>query len=424
MTTYFACGQARAPALSGQIFSSDDSRPDLLGAQYAQDRKKVMTKEKEVQIETQYKTWCDLLFSGYNVVVTGPNSKFGLLETFKKRFLDSEKLLDLATGAPLNILTVRLHGLDPIKAESFNHVIFGIKETRRVKDSDYQSFSQMIREEKLHYVFLIHSIEYFLDACEEVCDTIFKIHSMNPEYVHIVASSDHWNASLRLRNLQHSLQLIYMQSSLPGIDSALWEKTQLIGSFDFAENRATDTAMHRLFADKTDLQSLKDIYQALDSATQKILAYIIKDLIDKSESIANDAASSKKRFQAYDAEDDEEGELNDEEKADDVVPMRTRSANSNSNNKERTRSNNNNDNKRTRSSVAQKSISTYLDFQHLLKYCESNFIVRRGAALRDHLGELKDHKLVASEDAGNKIQCLVDTEIGKKFLAWINEPPN
>lgn len=411
MATYFVVAQSKPATTTGnKQVSLEDSRPDLLKTQYDLDRKRVMTAAMENKIDTLYKRWCDLLFSGYNLVVTGPNSKWSLLETFKKRYLDSELIFDWCSPSsePLKITTVRLHGLDPIKMEAFSHAIFNIKETRRIRDADYLEFSQMVKRDKTHYVFLIHSFEYFIDACEDICEALVKLYSTAPNYIHIITSSDHWNGSHRTMKLQHALQFLYSRSVLPGIDSFLWEKTELIGDFNYAEANANETTMHRLFVDKTDLQSLKDIHQALDSATQQILTYIVKDFIDKTDSNANNAeASSKKRFQAIDAEDDEEHELKEEEKADGTMPMRTRRSNANATFTKRSR-------------VA-KTISTHLDFQHLLKHCESKFIVRRGTALRDHLGELKDHKLISFDDAGNKIQCLVDLDVGRKFLAWLNE---
>lgn len=409
MFTYFTHVQTKP--IGSLKLSVEDSRPDLLKTRYELERKRALTPKEEARLDALYKRWCDLLFSGYNVVVTGPNSKFSLFETFKKRYLDSERIFDplYSTSESLRITSIRLHGLDAVKLEAFNHAIFGIKETRRIRDTDYHDFCQMVKAEKMHYVFVIYSLDYFLDACEEVCEVIFKLLSMAPKYVHILASSDHFNAGQRSKNLQHSLRLAYSRSFLPGIGSFLWEKTQLIGDFDYAADGANETTMHRLFADRTDLQSLKDIHQALDSATQQILTYIIKDFIDKTEANANNSeASSRKRMQALDAEDDEEHELKDEERADKTMPMRTRRSNVNAATT-------------TKRSRATKTISTHLDFQHLLKHCESNFIVRRGTALRDHLGELKDHKLVSFDDSGNKIQCLVDLVVGKKFLAWLSE---
>lgn len=392
VTDYFSSAQSKSAIHGIRPFDDEGSRPDLLLAQYKLARERLLTVKKEERIEQMYHKWCDLMFvGGQNVVVIGPQSKFAVLETFKKRFLDrgtlpdwlalmaaadkkqqaisnpiktktnvisrssksirgktTTKLAKATTtsnrphGVPtLNVTTVRLHGLDPIKLEAFNHAILDIGENRRVKESDFQEFHQMVKRENMHYVFLIHSVEFLMIESEEVFDAILKLYSNNKRHVHLLMSSDHWNAGKKLANLKCRLQTVYYHSEW--CESFLWEKTWLLRNFDSSACNAT--TIHRLFSDKTDLQSLKDIYQALDSASQQILTYIIKDTLEHSS---------------------------------------------------------------TRHKV---------DFHLLLRHCESNFIIRRGTALRDHLGELKDHKII-SED-GNKIQCLVDANISERFLKWI-----
>lgn len=475
MTSYFTSYNAKSALKSDEIFTGEGSRPDLLLEQYKLTRARLMTHEKAREINDMYMKWCDLLFSGFNIVVLGAQSKFSLLETFKRKYLDSDRIPDFrtATGfnangeernkssreptpavapmrstssrratrsrktpqsapapvtcepsrlkclpppAPtllgvepelcpmLDIVTVRMHGLDPIKPEAFNHALFDIKESRRAKDSDYKEFIRQARADNQHYVFLIHSFEYFLKECEDVCETIFRLYALDPIHVHLVMSSDVLNAGKKLNNLKIKLSLVFFVA--PFSESFLREKTELMNEFEEGDGGPNnETTVHRLFNDKTDLQSLKDIYQALDGATASIMKYILRDYLEKCQANQN---GDETEFVPYalvpDLDEDDGVEQNR------TRPKRAAKA-------ERAAG------KRTKTRRATK-IGSHLDFHHLLAYCESKFIIRRGAALRDHLGELKDHSIISEDEAGNKIQCLIGVRMCEKFLDWAETQDN
>lgn len=455
--TYFRDVNTKSALEYKKVFTADESRPDLLLEQYRYSRKRLLKNQKPAQINDLYMDWLDFLFAGFNVVVFGSQSKYALLETFKKKYLDSGKIPDFKTACQsdncdsnqcdspietevttelrpklrrgtrtkevakvvpepskrvkppassipisglnssncpmLNIITVRMHGLDPIKSELFNHSVLDIIESRRIKESDLKSFINKLKSEDLHYVFLIHSFEYFLKDCDSICETIFQLYSMDPNRIHLVISSDLLNAGKKLNNLKIKLRLAFFVA--PFTESFLWEKTSLMNEFDDVQDGLNKSTVHRLFNDKTDLQSLKDIYQALDQATKSIMKFIFKDYIDKHS--IEEALGEDQNQQPHDSD------------IDSGSTKRTARAQTKSQ-----RSNKDGASKRRK-----KAPENYLDFHHLLNHCESNFIIRRGAALRDHLGELKDHSIISEDQSGNKIQCLVDARICSRFLQWV-----
>ena len=392
MTEYFnAIGEKSA--LKGRTnFDPEGARHDLLLEHYKAVRAKHLTEEKVQEIDDMFQEWAELLFSGFNVAVIGPQSKFALLETFVARYLESGRIPDFrkASGKSkrppmLNITTVRLMGLDPIKTEAFNHAMLNITETRPATRQDHKEFIEKARRENMHYVFVIHSFEFFISESGEVFEAIMLLHSMGNDCIHMIISSDAFNGAKKLMPNKFKCNLIFFVA--PFTESFFYEKTQLGNEFNIGEAVETMIAASgNPFDDKIDLQSLKDVYTAL-AAVRKVMLYIIRDFVGKSE-LRCDIERPKEA-------------LNSRE-VDVRASNRLRGAQ-----------------EERRKRARPKAPETDLEFQQLLTYCESNFILRRGAVLRNHLGELKDHGIIAENESGSRIQCIVDVRTCKKFLDYI-----
>lgn len=399
MSDYFTNVNSKPSIKSHEIFNREGARFDLLLNYVRESRRSRLTQEDLEAIDSMFARWCDLLFCGYNVAVTGPQSKHWLLETFKARYLDSGLIPDerpsngdSSSSSMLKIKTFRLHGFTPMRMQEFAHSLFDIKESRRVTNNDLEEFIEDTRKNKIHHVFMLHSFEHLLRECDDICEIIFQLYSLDDYYIHIILSSDHHNGGKKLSALKFKLQLIFFPTSYGC--SFFYEKTQ--ATLEMEDGKAIshnkNSTLQKLFDGTVGIQSLKGIYEALVQ-TRPIMVYILKDYVEK-------CKLSKEGDADFDGDDDN----------DDAISRRRRRTT-------RTMPDDNSA-KQTRKSLHRPTTSTHLDFQQLLKYCEDNFILRRSTNLRNHLGELKDHNII--EEDGNKITCKIDAGTCMKFLEYVN----
>lgn len=333
--------------------------------------------ENPEAVDRMFQEWCNLLFNGYNIAVQGCQSKYKLLCTFKARYLDSRKIPDLTLpatqngAARLNIITVRLHGFTPITLQKFAHGLFNITDNSKIDDTDLSSFVNRARKSRIHYVFLMHSYVRIQRDNKEICDIINKMYQMEPQFIHMIMSIDHVSAGKITTYLNYRLNLIFYWVNCG--ESFFFEKTHALDVLDDAAcaNEPNNIINTRLFERQIDLQALKDIYQALQNACREILKYIIEQFVKKSKG---------------------EGDIEE--------PMKERLING----------------KTVRRSTRNAPKSTEISFDRLLAHCEAELIVRRVAALNNHLGELIDHNIISKDESTNKIQCLVNLYTCQKFL--------
>jgi len=329
-----------------------------------------LIKSNPISLGHMMKEWCISLFNGYNIVVQGRQSKFRLLELFKKLYLDSDKIPDLSCQDPtngtsnLNVITVRMHGLTPLSLEKFNHAVFGITENgKAVYERSLAQFLDCSRKTRTHYVFLIHSFELLYRDCRDICDIVFRLYRTEPAYMHILLSSDHVNAGIILNGIKKQLQLVFY--NVPFGESFFYEKTSAI-------SLVSETALQAdlLFRSELDLQSVKDVYAALQHSCREVMLYIIDQHIHKASGGGRNEADHERRI--------------------------TRG-----------------------SSRTQQKKDTSLQFNQLFEYCKSKFVTRRPQVIRNHLGELLDHKIIELDESGNKIKCCIQTDTCKKFLVYL-----
>lgn len=335
MTDYFSSVNIKSTLKKTDDFS-EEYQPHLLKEHYKLVRENRLTSDKVKEIKEFYLKCYDLLLLNFSIIVQGPQSKFTLLETFKARYLSCK------TEHPLNNATVvRFHGLDPVKMDDFAHNMFGLTSyTPKHIQQGIDSFvTKTSKTPKKTFIFLIHSFDHFLRDSEDIVDVIATLRAKLPKQIQVLASSDVINASVKLSDLKFRLNLIFL--SAPFTESFIHERAQLIDEFDFGTNEN-----NALLANTMNLQTLKDVHQALGNSGQ-IMLIILKSFVDSKENI---------------------------------------------------------------------------DFRDLQRTCENRFLVRRAAALRQHLSELVDHKLI--EVDGTQIKCLVDEKTCIKFIEYAEAQTN
>ena len=469
MTDYFTSSSTKQALKGSAGFSTDDSRPDLMLKHYKIDRKNRLTEQVLKRIDDDYKQWVDLLFDGFNILVQGPESKFSLVETFRVRYLDSGEILDWETISgnvekfkrkdrnpkipTLDVKTVRLHGLDPIRLEQFVYAMFHVNDdggggddndesvavNKKFIDQRVDRFVKRLTGSKEHFVFMIHSFDYFQRDHEEICDILIRLYELLPKQIHFVLSVDVINSSKKLTSLKFKLNLVLFQA--PYTESFYYERAQLVSDFDIGAKSCDQM----LFSDRVELQSLKDVYQALGN-TGQIMLFILKDYIEKHEANGGieEAEQNVAGAQDDDAERDKDGDDSGDDYDDDYdgdddngkqlncndenEPQQTQTSRQTRSGRRLARETSKKlgttkkeSTKRTRGGRQKRqTLSNVLDFQHLLRHCESQFIVRRGVELRNHLGELVDHNVIALDEAQTSIKCLVDVATSKRFLEFVS----
>lgn len=244
MTNYFNSIGSKPTIQSDNKFTKDDYDKELL-FNYAKATQ--LTKTDLKKIDDMYKQWYIRLFSGFNIVVQGQQSLLKLLETFKERFLDPEK-----------VLTVRLHGMTPITTDEFVTGVFG-------PNGNVKSFIAKTVASKRHYLFMMHSFELIYKDCRDICSLIFQICRECSEYCHILLSSDHVNAGKILSKLKIPLQLVFFFTNYG--ESFIIERTYAELSLGPGQAGAADLI--------TEVSSLEDVYQAMQRNCQKIMLYIL-----------------------------------------------------------------------------------------------------------------------------------------------------
>lgn len=260
-------------------FAQPIKRNPALLAEYLK-KEKCQIAANKVEVDLMFKKWCDTLFSGFNIVVQGPMSKYRLLETFRIGYLESNKIPDLDCHSKKNgtsvlrIKTLKFHGFCPISLEPLCHYLFNITEARKMTDEDSDVFLNYAKVSKTHYVFLIHSFELFYRESRKVCDLIFQLCKKEPNYIHLLVSSDHIYSNKILYSLKLELQLVFYP--VPYGKSFFNEVTHSIEvmSQDHCAKNATQA---RLYDEDLNLRSVRDVYQALQPNAKKILVYILEN---------------------------------------------------------------------------------------------------------------------------------------------------
>lgn len=399
MTNYFNGVDSRPAIKSDHKFTNEGAKIELLNDYYERQRKHLITRDVQDLMNEMFIEWTELLFSGFNIAITGPLSKFALLETYSKEYLESGEIPNLRgetrdeprksrsrkkkqteDNGALDIHTVSLHGMEPLKMGTFEHKMFGIKEQKRSDNKDCQRFINDATSNNTHYVFIIHSFELFQRDSGDVLDVILKLYEMNQDMIHIILGSDCFNGIKKVNAIKFRARLLFFTA--PFTESFFMEKSQLASALDLHDKGAG--VSHRLFEECVDLQSLKDVYQAL-GPTKEIMSYIIENFVQKSELNVDNQVEQEQTLPIFG--DDHQAKR----------PRKTRGA----------------------KSQRVKPMETDLDFHDLLRYCESALFIRRGAALEQHLGELRDHKIIADDDSNNKVQCIVNLNTCKRFLEYV-----
>lgn len=385
---YFLKVGSKSALRSKETFNNEGSKPELLLDYYRKNGPRPIESNLLV-IDSMFQEWCDLLFNQFNVAIQGRQSSFRLLETFKKRYLDSGKIPDFhymsSNGKSpfLDITTVRIHGLCPISLEQFSNSLFDIKRSGgRVNDDDIKTFSKQIRNTKCHYVFLIHSFDSFYKECKGICEIIFQLFKKEPKYIHIIVSTSHLFAGKILNKLKYQLNLISFRNEY--CESFFYERIQST-AIEAVGNKGDEATgqLNRLFGGEISLQSLKDVYEALQVKSREVLVYIIQ-----------------RHLQKIDLDD--QAKMTRPEKR---ARRDTRAASTNK-----------------ATLVGSQSVMTdevpELGFNELLEYCQSKFILTRNAVLRSYLGELEDHRIIELDNSGRKIRCLPGKTLCENFLKF------
>lgn len=390
---YFTSVGTKSSIKSKEEYSAEGSRPDLM-VKYLKEHDVL---EKNMQeIDAMYAEWFDRMFAfKFNIVVRGLGSKFRLLETFSQRYLMSDYISskdDQPVGKkqartdkresarkksavlPLEVglTTYRLHGFYRNSLDHFIHSVLGIITKRKHTKADIARFIENLEETNVHCVFLIHSFDKLYKDCKPVCDLIFDLYESSPQYIHLLLSCDHINSGKILSNLGSQLKLCHYD--VPYGESFFYEKMHTISVMGDNENENVIGQ----FDGEINLQSLKDVHQALQKACQTILVYILNDFIERNnfkENLIEQPDSNKSKSKG---------------------------------------------NKSRRSTRANpQAPDPHLNYQVLMSHCESKFIVRRANQLNNYLEELADHRIVELDSTRHKIQCLVPLSTCKKFLEYV-----
>lgn len=366
MSNYFKSVNTKSSTQVRKHFSNEECRFDLLTDYYKNQQRRIESDLNKV--DAMYMEWCDLLFNSYNIVVHGRQSKFRLLETFAARYLSSGKIPDFHCqsskngSSTLNITTVRMHGMSQVSMERFCHGLFGIQTSMSDIIEERDKFLTDARQSKTHYVFLMHSFELLFQNCNAVCELIFQLYKCDPEYIHILLSSDHIYSGKILNKFKFQLQLIFFD--VPYGESFFHEKTHVASTIVQDD---TDDIADRLFMGQLNLNSLKDIYQAMQSACKEIMLYILNEFVRASTEIETEAMrDSNKRV--------------------------------------------------SRRLITHQIRSTEIEFDKLLDHCRAKLFIHRAQIVRNHIGELQDHGIVTYDEKTKKLSCLMSVDICKKFL--------
>lgn len=292
------------------------------------------------QIATMYREWKAALLTCFNIAVFGRESKFKLLEKFGRR-----------CHLIANVKIIRLHGFDPVSLEKFNYSLLGKK--------SIEDYAASIEEE--HHFFIMHNFELLYKNCQVVCDQILKLSLLKPTHIHMVVSFGHLHANKIYDSIKLSHNFISYQYCHG--DSYHHERQSVIGELDHVQTGIFDRQL--------DLQSLRDIYQALQANAKRIMKYILENHVKLSESGSNEALVEHPLGGA-------------------MIPAKKR--------------------------AAREAVVDHLKFDVLMSYCEREFIARRFNMLRNHLGELEDHRIIELDSTKTKIHCLISVASCKEFL--------
>lgn len=381
---YFTKVGTKAAIRSKATFTHEGAKPELLLDYYRRSGPRPI-ESNLIVIDSMFQEWCDLLFNQFNVVVQGRQSSFRLLETFKKRYLDSGKIPDFHRISSndeshfLDITTVRMHGFCPISLEQFSHSLFNVRKSGgRLSDLDIEDFLEETRSTRCHYVFLIHSFELFYKECKQIFDIILTLYKKEQKYIHLILSASHIFAGKLSNKLKHQLNLVSFRNKY--CDSFFYERIQCTSIEAIGDEKDEATSqLNKMFGGEVSFQSLKDVYEALQEKCREVLVYIIDrhlQKIDSDEGIKKAQPVRKKRKATLRAATTNDEDIIEEEIAE-------------------------------------------LESNELLEYCQSKFILTRNAVLQNYLGELRDHRIVEFDSSGKRIRCLPSKVVCENFLKFI-----
>lgn len=362
MTDYYTSIGSKSSINGSGVFSTEGIKHELLLDYYKEHNQ--LSESNRATILQMFRRWCLLLSTGFNIVAYGPQSKFSVLETFSAQYLKSGHIKRYQMN---ELVIVRMHGFTPITLEKFTHALFGKVDSSKLVEEDLDTFLYKAKKIQTHYIFLLHSFELLHRECKKIIDLIFKLYVKNPNLIHIIMSVDHINHGKILTNtLMQRLRLNFFL--LPNVGSFFHEKTQSVEVMnDVKDSIAMQT--HKIFEGQLNLQSLKDVYQAIQPNNQQLMLHIIKHFYDRTLSSSQNEQSQGERRST-----------------------RFKGAGYN---------------------------STVYSFDQLFNWSMNAFIVRRRNTLENYLEELVDHNIVSIDNSRSKVQCLADFETCKKFLTYV-----
>lgn len=379
---YFQTVRTKSALKSDRVFTCDDSNPQLL-LDYYSNAAEDLNEAEQIKIAATFREWLILFLRGFNIMVCGTRSKSEILNTFCANYLLSGNIPDWQSkekGATLKVRVVKLHGLSPTSYEKFLHGVLNITESTRVITPAVDSFIEKIESEKIHYFFVIHSIDSFLKESKKVFHLILDLLKRKKDLIHIIASADHYNAGKVLYPLVLKDFIFFW---LPGTTSFLSERISAFGLFDENTSRAAASQQaHRLFSNELNLRAIKDVYLALQPNSRWLMCHILEDHLTRSEITKAERVDSRRREEDF-------------KRASVRMRQSTR--------------------------LQDKSKNTYsslLNFDELLLTCQIKFVSCRSSLIREYLGELADHRIISLDETRNKITCLIEEDTCKKLLEY------
>lgn len=370
---YFGRVGTRQTCGTQGTLDGDGCDPALLIEFYK--RQAILIKKNWTKIRLMFNDWRRLLNqdSPRNIAVIGRNSKCRLLRLFESKCLNQSNLQGDYNEyrADKSLRAIVYHGFCPPKFELFD---------RNLKTRIGRNSKTSRSNKKSVFVFVIHSFDTFHTKARTVSEAIIDLCVTRPSEFRLIMSIDHTNSKKILDCLQQALNLQLFSTEFGC--SPFFEKTQTI---NLLNEPTTDDVKSILFQRHFDLQSIKDIYQALQRDCKQVMLYIMKDFVEKVEKM----------------EAEKSGDSDDEVTLAGPVKSKSRLKNR----------------RRVKKKQRVDMSSTCLKFSVLLDHCERNFIARRSNVLRGYLGELLDHNIIELDESGNLIRCRLSVPLCKEFLA-------
>lgn len=228
-----------------------------------------------------YEDWSQLMFeANINIAVYGFGSTQCLLDTYKLLYLDaSNKIPDHAImntrrvdakNAYHKIVSVRL-GRTPVSVEAFCHKLMNLNRASR---KDLQAYGAEAKKHRSHVVFLINSYEVTYRESPKVCDMIFELCLMFPANFHFILTVDHVHWALLLNNDTRALHRVVLFK----------QSTAIPFSYEVAMSVGLDEKAD-VYDAVTSLESLRNVYSALQMNCRKVLIYLLAESIERPDEV-------------------------------------------------------------------------------------------------------------------------------------------